>query len=61
MQLAPNNVGRDVAWITDKAGCVAMDALTHSPANAGIPVCPGRKLDTMYPQTDLEYLNWSQM
>lgn len=29
----PNNYGRDVAWVTGKAGCVALDALTPSPAN----------------------------
>jgi hypothetical protein len=28
----PNKYGRDVAWITGKAGCVALDALTSSPA-----------------------------
>ena len=36
VQLAPNNFGRDVAWITDKAGCVACDALTPSPANNAV-------------------------
>jgi len=25
----PNNYGCDVAWITDKSGCVAMDALSR--------------------------------
>ena len=25
----PNNFGCDVAWITDKSGCVALEALSH--------------------------------
>ena len=25
----PNNYGRDVAWISGRAGCVALDALSH--------------------------------
>lgn len=31
----PNNFGCDVAWISKKAGCVAMQALTPSHANNG--------------------------
>jgi hypothetical protein len=35
VQLAPNNFGRAVAWISGKSGCVALDALTHT-ANSAI-------------------------
>jgi hypothetical protein len=28
--LMPNNFGRDVAWVTKKAGCVALEALTKA-------------------------------
>lgn len=30
IQLKPNNFGCDVAWITNKSGCVALAALTLS-------------------------------
>ena len=39
----PNNYGCDVAWITGKAGCVALDALTPSPANNVLSVSGERK------------------
>jgi hypothetical protein len=33
IERTPNNYGRDVAWITMKAGCVALDALSlYEPA-----------------------------
>ena len=30
IERAPNNYGRDVAWITGKRGCVALGALSKS-------------------------------
>jgi hypothetical protein len=30
IQPGPNNFGADVAWITGKSGCVALDALSKS-------------------------------
>lgn len=30
IEYAPNNFGCDVAWITDKRGCVALRALSKS-------------------------------
>jgi hypothetical protein len=29
IELQPNNFGRDVAWVTGKRGCVALDALSN--------------------------------
>jgi len=39
IERTPNNYGCDVAWITGKAGCVALAALT--PAAAPAPPPPG--------------------
>lgn len=39
IEMRPNNFGSDVAWITGRVGCVALDALS----NAGNPpVITGR-------------------
>lgn len=33
IELMPNNFGQDVAWITEKSGCVALAALTKTQKN----------------------------
>lgn len=30
IELQPNNYGEDVAWITNKSGCVSLDHLTRN-------------------------------
>jgi len=42
IERTPNNYGCDVAWITGKAGCVALAALTPAAAPAPAPSAPGR-------------------
>jgi len=61
---APNNFGCDVAWISDKAGCVAIDALSNfeNPMTIEIPKrltrSEKRYKDYLHSETDETFFEW---